>query len=60
MTTIQFICVYFMFFIFVALLISIAGVLEYINGGEYRKALYTSVVSVVLTIIVFALVLSVF
>lgn len=60
MTAIQFICVYLIFFIFVALLISIAGVLEYINGGEYRKALYTSVVSVVLTIIVFALILSVF
>lgn len=60
MTPIQIMCVYFVFFVFVALLISIAGVLEYINGGEYRKALYTSVVSVVLTIIVFALILSVF
>lgn len=60
MTPIQFICAYLILFLFVAIVISIAGVLEDIDAGEYRKALYTSIVSVVLTIILFALILSVF
>lgn len=60
MTVIQFLGLWLVLCLFVPLGITVIGVLAYIDDGEYRKALYTSVVSVALTIIIFALILSVF
>lgn len=60
MTLIQFMCVWFIMLIFVAFAISIAAALMDIYEGEYRKALYTSVVSVALILIVFVVMLVVF
>ena len=60
MTVLQIICAYAILFMFVPLMISIVGILAFINKDEYRKAIYMTIVSVALTIIVFALILAVF
>lgn len=60
MTPIQFICTWLILIFFIPLMISIVGILACIDKGEYRKAIYLTIVSVSLTIIVFALILSVF
>lgn len=54
MTLIQLICTTLIMIIFIALMIALFETLYCIASGEYKKAFYSSIVAVVLTIIVFA------
>lgn len=54
MTPIQLLCTPLIMLVFVALLIAIFETLDCIDKGEYKKAIYSVIVCVILTIIVFA------
>lgn len=63
MTTNQILQILGIFFtipIFAALLITLIGVLTYIDSAEYKKAAFTSAICVVLAVIILAVIIAVF
>ena len=54
MISIQLICTPLIMIIFIALMIALLETLDCIDKGEYKKAIYSVIVCVILAIIVFA------
>ena len=60
MTAKQFILMIFISIVFMLILVALYEILDFIDNGEYKKALIVAIFVMILTIIVFAGILAVF